>query len=306
MFIIMEFITSSLNSGVYGAAFILSMEWPKAKHRVLVSTVIISMYYIGSGLSSGIAWLTRNFRIYLRFLYVIQLLVGIGMIFGPESLRWVLVSGNKEQLERLLSRASKVNKRELSPSTLLIINRKREKAVVITKQSTNQPITDNNQQSFKALFQSRTLLFRFVICSLSWITVAYVYFGVGIMSVSLNGDKYISFAVTALGGLPSGVFLIYVLKYFGRPKGISISLVITSATILLAKFIPEEFLVTKLILFFTASCFISMAFAAVYVYTTELWPTPLRHSMTGICSTIGRVGSISAPLAPLLVCYFFK
>lgn len=44
-----------------------------------------------------------------------------------------------------------------------------------------------------------------------------------------------------------------------------------------------------------------MAFATIYVYTAELFPTTLRHSLLGICSMTGRVGSILSPQTPLLV-----
>lgn len=37
------------------------------------------------------------------------------------------------------------------------------------------------------------------------------------------------------------------------------------------------------------------------MYTSELWPTNIRHSMMGFCSTIGRIGAALAPMAPLLV-----
>lgn len=32
-----------------------------------------------------------------------------------------------------------------------------------------------------------------------------------------------------------------------------------------------------------------------------MWPTVLRHSVMGFCSMIGRIGSIAAPMSPLLV-----
>lgn len=44
-----------------------------------------------------------------------------------------------------------------------------------------------------------------------------------------------------------------------------------------------------------------MAFATVYIYTAELFPTTIRHSLLGICSMTGRVGSILSPQTPLLV-----
>lgn len=46
---------------------------------------------------------------------------------------------------------------------------------------------------------------------------------------------------------------------------------------------------------------ITMSFSTIYIYTAELFPTNLRHSLLGICSMTGRMGSILSPQTPLLV-----
>jgi hypothetical protein len=57
----------------------------------------------------------------------------------------------------------------------------------------------------------------------------------------------------------------------------------------------------KLIVFLAGKFAITIAFTVVYVFTAELFPTELRHTMLGTCSMVGRVGSIIAPQTPLLV-----
>lgn len=51
---------------------------------------------------------------------------------------------------------------------------------------------------------------------------------------------------------------------------------------------------------------ISMTFSSIYIYTSELFPTSARHSLLGFCSMIGRIGSILAPMTPLLVSIFIS
>lgn len=60
-------------------------------------------------------------------------------------------------------------------------------------------------------------------------------------------------------------------------------------------------LTIKLILFLFGKCAITMSFAVIYVYTAELFPTPLRQTLLGLCSMFGRIGSMIAPQMPLLV-----
>lgn len=46
---------------------------------------------------------------------------------------------------------------------------------------------------------------------------------------------------------------------------------------------------------------ISIAFSITYILTAEIFPTNIRATMVSFCSMIGRIGSITAPLTPLLV-----
>lgn len=43
------------------------------------------------------------------------------------------------------------------------------------------------------------------------------------------------------------------------------------------------------------------AFILIYVIASEVFPTSLRHTTMGVCSMIGRLGSVASPQIPLLV-----
>ncbi len=48
---------------------------------------------------------------------------------------------------------------------------------------------------------------------------------------------------------------------------------------------------------------IGSAYALVYLYATEVFPTLLRTYGLGTASMVGRVGSVTAPYVDLLVSY---
>lgn len=57
----------------------------------------------------------------------------------------------------------------------------------------------------------------------------------------------------------------------------------------------------KLILFVIGKFGITISCAVIYMYTSEMFPTNLRHSILGICSMVGGIATALAPQTPLLV-----
>lgn len=299
MFAVFEFLNAALAAAIYPAAFILGMEWASIENRVAVSCIVLSTYALGIAATGWIAMIARNFRLYMQIAFGLEVIVAALMFLCSESIRWLLVQGKQNQIEKILGSASKINNRSISPKSMDLIKHKCDEIKANKKNQSN--VQQTNKESLRAIFSSYLLVVRFAICAFCWIAGTYVTYGVNVISVTLHGDKYMSFIITSLGGFPSGLFIYFMLKYFGRPKSISISLLITSAAIVAAKVISNDHRTIALILFFIAKCFGSGAFHAIYLHTVELWPTPFRHSMLALCSTIGRIGSILAPLSPLLV-----
>ncbi|QQP56942.1 Organic cation transporter proteinlike [Caligus rogercresseyi] len=90
----------------------------------------------------------------------------------------------------------------------------------------------------------------------SWLVVAMVYYGLSFNSKNLGGNRYVS---TFISGL--------------------VELNVTVERSLL-----EEF-----------AFLISMTFAIAYLYTAELFPTPVRNVAVGAASTFARIGSMVVP-----------
>lgn len=102
------------------------------------------------------------------------------------------------------------------------------------------------------------------------------------------------------------LFVYFLMESCGRRWTISMSLLIGGCSIVASKMLPINFSILSISLFFVGKCFVTVAFTGLYVYTSELWPTSIRHSMMSLCSTVGRIGAAAAPMAPLLVSTFFS
>lgn len=253
------------------------------------------------GVACGlIAAYSRDFRLFLRLNYGLSLVLVLFLFFGSESFRWLLANGKQRRIEKLLSKAAKMNGRKMSPYTADIIKQRCDIAKQLRQKKTSDDSTEA-KNSLKALFTCAPLVIRFCLSVFVWVGTAFVTYGIHVVSVSLGGDKYSSFILVVLGGLPSPFLMIFLLKYIGRRSCISLGLITTSACILAGKIVPAEYEFLTLILFFSSKCFSMMSFIALYIHTSEIWPTSLRHTMMGLSSTFGRVGGIVAPLTPLLV-----
>lgn len=301
MFVACEILLSCVACAVYPGAFVLNIEATRGKHRIHVLALITLFYNVGVAFSGALASYARHFRVYLRLAYLPGFIALILVYFSSESLRWLMVEGKQKEIEKTLKAAAKFNGRELSPKTMEIVKDKCDRVRSANQRRIEKAKGSSDENSLRALFASRTLVIRFTISSFCWIAGTFVTYGVSIVSVSLHSDKYISFIIVAMGGVLSSVLVFFILKYMGRAKCISFCLLMTGVSITGAKMLPNNYRFLEILLFLMGKCFSMVAFTCVYIHTSEMWPTPLRNSIMGLSSTLGRIGTILAPLTPLLV-----
>lgn len=90
---------------------------------------------------------------------------------------------------------------------------------------------------------------------------------------------------------------------FGRRTSLCASLLISGLSCVVSNYVDAETSWLRLTLYLLGKFSITVAFTVLYVYTAELFPTSLRHSLLATCSMFGRIGSMVAPQTPLLARY---
>lgn len=293
-FVVLEMFDAGISSAIYPAALILAMEMSTSEQNILVSNIVLASYPFGQVFTAGVASYLHDYKWLLRVIGLIGIATFPFIWILPESLRWLLVNRKNEAAVALVEKAAKMNGLTVSPKTYDIIQTE------CSKDNANDELNKQNHGSLKDILLDCALFTRLAICAFCWISSTFITYGVSILSVSLKGDKYVNFMVVSLGAAPS-VFLTYAMLLYARRRwSMCVSLLATGLSILASKYFSSHETVS-LIFFFLGKLFINHAFAALYLYTNEMWPTVLRHSVMGICSMIGRFGSIAAPLVPLLV-----
>lgn len=285
---------TGVGSVTYSASFILAMEWIGVKDRILLITIVVATYPFGQIFLGLTARAVQDFRRLLQIVYAPGFLILIYLWIAPESIRWLIVNGHKNRVLTTLSRAERINRVQLSQKTIELITSEQQ-------DKHNAPI--EKTERITEVLKKRVFLIRLSVCTFAWISSAFVSYGISLTSVSLAGDKYVNFVVIAIAGIPAMVLCYYMMELLGRRWTLFSSFLIGGTSIVCSKLMPLNLSGLSIALFFIGKCFITVAFTGLYVYTSELWPTNMRHSIMGFCSTMGRIGAMFAPFAPLLVIF---
>ncbi|XP_035739430.1 solute carrier family 22 member 5-like isoform X1 [Vespa mandarinia] len=299
MFLGFEFMDAVAGAGIYSAGFILGMELTGAKNRVLGNTITNCMFALGEIILGLIAMWLRSWRTLLRVVYGPALLAIFLPYTIPESVRWLMANGKSEEVERVYRKMAEMNGLEISDETIRIF---KELNVLEPANKEQSDQKTNEKGPIKQVLHSSIIMIRLLICSFCWLTNTFIYYGLSLNSVAFAGDKYMNFILVAVVEIPAHFLTWLLTDYIGRKATLSGSFIFSGLFCLAIQFLPSGgWLYTPLILYMGGKWCITMSFSTVYLYTAEMFPTNLRHSLLGICSMTGRIGSILAPQTPLLM-----
>lgn len=296
MYIILEFVDPALGSGMYSAGFILGMEIVYAKQRILGATLINVAFALGEVSLGFIAYFIRDWRTLIRMIYPPAFFfVGYFWLI-PESVRWLITKGKNDEAVKILKQVGKVNKKPLSEESIqLIYNHNAEDEADKTD--------EKKDGQFMLVLKSSSLLKRLAVCIFIWMTNTLVYYGLSLNSVLIEGNQHVNFMLVCLIEIPAVTLNYFISHKVGRRKTLFASFLICGISVVISGFIPSNISWLKLLLFLIGKFSISVSFLMTYVFTTELFPTNLRHRCLGMCSMFGRIGSMVAPQTPLLVSF---
>lgn len=171
------------------------------------------------------------------------------------------------------------------------------------KSENPEAVAKSTKEVLKQVLRSKLLLLRMVNCSFCWATITFVFYGLSLTAVSVAGNKFTNFILVALIELPAYVVFYFTMDRFGRRSTLSVSLILSGISCISFAFVPIDLNWLRMVLFLMGKFAITISFTVVYVYTTEMFPTEIRHSLLGVCAMVGRIGSMIAPQTPLLEHY---
>jgi MFS family permease len=193
----------------------------------------------------------------------------------PESPRWLVSKGRGSAALASIATAAKSN--NLPPPGNVVL----------------KEVVEGEQQGIASLAKQPKLLFRLFIMSLNWIVITMCFYGLSMNSG--NQDLFIGLGTMAGVELVAYISTMFFMDACGRQPILSICQMLGGISCICAGFTPMSYFWVRLALALVGKAGASACFAIVFVYTAEMFPTPIRNSAVGICSTVARIGALSAP-----------
>ncbi|KAG8195845.1 hypothetical protein JTE90_008537 [Oedothorax gibbosus] len=289
MYAVLRFFQAFGRTGLTTTGVVLVMEIMGPGHRAEAGILIQLGWTFGFVSLVAVTWFIRNW-IWLQCALGVALLpVAFCYRIIPESPRWLLMRGQKDRLQRLLTEAVELNKRELKVPVKDI-----------------QLLKENEDQKAKTLIHLLKLpkmRNRLFIMLYLWLASSFTYYGLSFNTNELAGDMYLNFFLSGLIEFPSTALLYFcTLRVGRRPTLVWFTFGAGIACVaILAVPTDHQWLETTLVMLGKFS--VNGSYGLLVLYTNEIYPTVVRTAAVGSCQTAARIGSILAPFVKELGTY---
>ena len=245
----------------------------------------------------------RSWRL-LQTLYSAPAVLFLGYWWlAPESVRWLVAKGRKEEARRLIKRAARRNK--VAVSETLIADMERSVELELEEAATSEKTYTVLDLLRFPRMRHKTLILLFC-----WVTCASLYYVLLLDQRELSDNPYLGFLITALVQLPGYFYVIATLErpFLGRKKSMCLFLLLSGVSLTAHPLVPPSHPKLKIALSllgrFSANC----SYTILNLFSAEQFPTVVRGVGMGFSVVVSRLGTILAPyillLGPLSPCLF--
>ncbi|XP_071956984.1 organic cation transporter protein-like [Antedon mediterranea] len=205
--------------------------------------------------------------------------------FIPESVRWLISQKRFDEAEDLIKECAKVNKVSLEelPDNLF-----EEQKLEMEKAEHDVTYTVVD------LFRTPNLRIKTIHILYNWLVISLVYYGLSLSTASLGGRDYLAFILSGVVEIPAYIVAIPAIGTFGRKRVLCAFMILGGVACLTTVWVPMGWGRTTMSLI--GKFGIAASFGIIYVFSAELYPTPVRSVGMGTSSMSARVGSILAPI----------
>ncbi|XP_071588811.1 solute carrier family 22 member 6-A-like isoform X1 [Heliangelus exortis] len=274
----------------------LVVEWIPTPHRAVTVAITGFAYTLGQILLAGVAYAVPHWR-------WLQLTVSLPFFFFflyswwlAESARWLVLSGKAERAVKVLQQVAKINKRKEEGEKI---------TVEILKENMKGELAGlKSSYAFSDLVRTPVIRHIFFCLSVVWFSISFSYYGLAMDLQNFGVSIYLIQVIFGAVDFPAKVVVTISISYLGRRVSLVVALFLAGLVIIANIFVPTDLQTLRTALAVVGKGCLSASFNCVFLYTTELYPTPIRQTGLGFGSTMARVGGIVAPLVKMLDEYY--
>ncbi|XP_039910290.1 solute carrier family 22 member 6-A-like [Hirundo rustica] len=274
----------------------LVVEWIPTPYRAVTVAITGFAYTLGQIILAGVAYAVPHWR-WLQLSVSLPFFVFLLYSWWlAESARWLVLSGKAERAVKVLRRVAAFNSRQEQGEKITV-----------------EMLTSNMKEELAALKASytvsdlvRTPVIRHIFFCLSivWFSISFSYYGLAMDLQNFGVSIYLIQVIFGAVDFPAKVVVTVSLSYVGRRLSLVVTLFLAGLVIVANIFVPTELQTARTALAVIGKGCLSASFNCVFLYTTELYPTPIRQTGLGFGSTMARVGGIVAPLVKMMDEYY--
>jgi len=289
-------LASAGGEGIFVLAFTMSLEYAGVKEAVPIfpwvtySTMLANYigipFAIGESIPSLVAMGLKDWKEFQAAVSAMIAVTAIVWFLLPESPRWLIANGKKEQAKEMVEKAAKLNKVKLTPDIFEADDNDDSK-----EKELDLPI-----YSLKDMFRGSQIVITLsmFVC---WPVVTLLYYGLSLSAdkIHMTDNVYLSYILVALIEIPAYIILPLVIDVWGRKPLFFVTQFVPGICCIVAAFLKPGTAIFA-ILALGAKLGAAAAFNVTFMYTAQLYPTSIRNSAVGTCSTVARFGGMLSPV----------
>lgn len=304
-FLFLEFIGTGFAAGTFQIGFIMGMEIIGPSKRPLGCVLLMCSSVAGRILVTFIAKAIQDFSLIIQCVYLPSLLVLSYLWFMPQSLKWLVVKGKKDEALVVIYKAAKTNKVIFSDGAMqeLLAHS------IIWWSQDNMDVLHHKAIEL-SIWKSKILLCRAIGCLTGWFLIALtdtsLLLNYSEIILAIDADSYWKHIFIAITEIPAYVIAYYIMNRISRRWSQWGSLFFAAIALFVPVFITfDKAIYLHLIHIFAKLC-LSMATVVLYTLTSELFPTCMRNSVMCTCAMFARIGIILSPYTTSILVSLFN
>ncbi|XP_054481193.1 solute carrier family 22 member 4-like [Anoplopoma fimbria] len=291
MFTVLLFINGLGQISNFVAALVLGTEILTGNIRVLYSSLGSCLSFsIGYMMLPLFAYLLRDWKSLLLALSLPCLAYIPFWWMIPESPRWLLSQGRVDEVEAIVRKAAKWNKVH-APT------------VIFQDYSVNNKKPSEDKQNVFSLLRTSSIRSTTLLLCLVTFGSCTGYYSLSFNTSQLHADPYMSCFISAAVEVPAYISSWLALRYLPRRLSLCCMFLIEAVALFLIQLVPQSLSNLSIALEMLGKYVVTITFGMMFGYIAELYPTLLRNTAVGVCSTVGRLGNCIAPFLITLHIY---